>query len=255
MIGQFPLQDLAVGPIWIAVAVFLRIAAACSVLPVFGEQILSVRIKLAIAILLTVALTPAVLPMVEAPVPSLGSFARMLLTETLSGLFLGLMLRMFVFAIQTAGAISAQSTSLSQILGQAGLDPLPAIGHILTMAALALLMATGYHVKAAAFLTLSYEILPMFEFPSPAAIADAGRAQVGRSFALAFTLAAPFIILSVIYNLTLGAINKAMPQLMVAFVGAPVITFGAVATLLVASPFMLTVWITAVEGFLANPFR
>ena len=69
-----------------------------------------------------------------------------------------------------------------------------------------------------------------------------------------FSLAAPFVILSVIYNLTLGAINKAMPQLMVAFVGAPVITFGAIATLLVAAPFMLSVWLTAVEGFLVAPF-
>lgn len=255
MIGQLPLQDLLTTSLWGGLAVFLRIVAAGAVLPVFGEQVLSVRIKLVVAILLTMVIAPAVLPNVSLPDPSLAAFVRMLITETLAGLFLGLMLRMFIFAIQTAGAIAAQSTSLSQLLGSAGMDPLPAIGHILTMAALALLMATGFHVKAAAFLTLSYEILPMMEFPSPSAVAEAGRAQVGRSFGLAFTLAAPFVILSVIYNLALGAINKAMPQLMVAFVGAPVITFGAIATLLVAAPVILSVWLTALEAFLAVPFR
>ncbi|MBP0483337.1 flagellar biosynthetic protein FliR [Sagittula salina] len=249
------IQELMGGTLWAGLAIFLRVAAACAVLPVFGEQVVSVRLKLVVAIMLTLVVMPAVLPVVTLPSPDLVAFVRLLVTETLTGLFFGLMLRTFIFAIQTAGAIAAQSTSLSQLLGQTGMDPLPAVGHILTMAALALLMATGYHVKAAAFLALSYEIVPIMEFPSPAAIAEAGRHRVGQSFGLAFTLAAPFVILSVIYNLTLGAINKAMPQLMVAFVGAPVITFGAIATLLVASPVILTVWITAVEAFLAAPFR
>ncbi|MEQ5869158.1 flagellar biosynthetic protein FliR [Sagittula sp. NFXS13] len=255
MIDVTSLQSLIAEPLWIAFAVFLRIVAAVNVLPVFGEQILSVRIKLVLALMLTLVILPTVAPTLSVPPAGLNGFLRLMATETLSGLFLGLMLRMFIFAIQTAGAIAAQSTSLSQLLGQSGMDPLPAIGHILTMGALALLMTTGYHIKAASFLALSYEILPIMEFPNPSSIAEAGRAQVGRSFALAFTLAAPFVILSVIYNLTLGAINKAMPQLMVAFVGAPVITFGAIATLLVASPFMLAAWLTALEGFLAAPFR
>ncbi|GAA4221863.1 flagellar biosynthetic protein FliR [Sagittula marina] len=255
MIDVTSLQSLIAEPLWIAFAVFLRIVAAVNVLPVFGEQILSVRIKLVLALMLTLVILPTVAPTLSVPPAGLNGFLRLIATETLSGLFLGLMLRMFIFAIQTAGAIAAQSTSLSQLLGQSGMDPLPAIGHILTMGALALLMTTGYHIKAASFLALSYEILPIMEFPNPSSIAEAGRAQVGRSFALAFTLAAPFVILSVIYNLTLGAINKAMPQLMVAFVGAPVITFGAIATLLVASPFMLAAWLTALEGFLAAPFR
>ncbi|MBV6635895.1 MAG: flagellar biosynthetic protein FliR, partial [Mameliella sp.] len=147
------------------------------------------------------------------------------------------------------------STSLSQLMGQSGLDPLPAIGHILTTAALALMMATGFHVKAAAFLVLSYDLLPVMQFPNPADVAEAGRHRVGQSFALAFSLAAPFVLMSVIYNLTLGVINKAMPQLMVAFVGAPVITFGAIALLLVSAPLLLSVWLQAFEAFLAAPFR
>ncbi|WP_370311540.1 flagellar biosynthetic protein FliR [Sagittula sp.] len=248
------LQGLLGDAAWMSLAVFLRIAAILAILPAFGEQVISVRVRLVLALLLTVVVTPAVALVIALPGPSLGAFLRALATETISGLFLGIMLRTFIFAIQTAGAIAAQSTSLSQLLGQSGMDPLPAIGHILTMAALALLMATGFHVNVAAFIVLSYEILPFMEFPNPSAIAEAGRARVAQSFGLAFSLAAPFVILSVIYNLTLGAINKAMPQLMVAFVGAPVITFGAIATLLVAAPFMLSVWLTAVEGFLVAPF-
>jgi len=86
-------------------------------------------------------------------------------------------------------------------------------------------------------------------------VEEAGRQRISESFSLAFRLAAPFVILSVLYNLTLGVINKAMPQLMVAFVGAPVITFGAIALLLISAPIMLAAWLHAFESFLAAPFR
>jgi flagellar biosynthetic protein FliR len=235
--------------------VFLRVASALFVLPALGEQWISVRVRLLLAIMLTAAIAPAVVAALALPEPTFGTFLRALATETLAGLFMGLMLRLFILAIQTAGSIMAQSTSLSQIMGQAGVDPLPAMGHILTIAALALLMATGFHVKAAAYLILSYDILPAFEFPNPGAVADAGRRRVAEAFGLAFSLALPFVILSVLYNLTLGVINKAMPTLMVAFVGAPVITMGSIFMLFLTAPLVLGVWLEAVEIFLAAPFR
>ncbi|MFZ7091059.1 flagellar biosynthetic protein FliR [Primorskyibacter sp. 2E233] len=246
---------LTTSALWGGLIVFLRVGAAMSVLPALGEQMLSVRVKLVLALVLTSVVAPAVLPRIDLPEPGMGSLVAAAVTETLSGLFLGIMLRLFVLAIQTAGSIAAQSTSLAQIFGSQGMDPLPAVGHILTISALALLMATGFHVKAAAYLVLSYDILPPLMFPDPAAVADAGRERIGQSFALGFSLAAPFVILSVLYNLTLGVINKAMPQLMVAFVGAPVITLGSIAMLLLCAPIILTVWLEALEGFLANPFR
>lgn len=255
MIDIQPLVDLVTGSAWAGLLVFLRIGAAMAVLPGLGEQAIPVRTRLVLALMLTAIVAPSVQSTITLPPPAFGTFVKALATESIAGLFLGLMLRLFVLAIQTAGAIAAQSTSLSQLLGQSGMDPMPAIGHILTMAALALMMATGYHVKAAAYLILSYDLIPALSFPNPSDVADAGRQRVAQSFALAFSLAAPFVILSVLYNLTLGVINKAMPQLMVAFVGAPVITFGAIALLLVSAPIMLTVWLHRFDMFLAAPFR
>ncbi|MFW2545436.1 flagellar biosynthetic protein FliR [Primorskyibacter sp. 2E107] len=253
--GLDGLVNLTMSALWGSLIVFFRVAAAMAVLPGLGEQMLSVRIKLVLAIGLTSVVAPAVLPEISLPEPSFGNFVAALMTETLAGLFIGLMLRLFILAIQIAGSIAAQSTSLAQIFGSQGLDPLPAIGHILTLSALALLMATGFHVKAAAYIVLSYDLLAPLQFPDPVAVADAGRQRIAHCFTLGFSLAAPFVIMSVLYNLTLGVINKAMPQLMVAFVGSPVITFGSVAMLLLCSPIILSVWLAAVEAFLANPLR
>lgn len=250
-----PLFDMMSGTLWAGLIVFLRVGAAMAVLPALGEQTLSVRVKLVVGLMLATAISPAVTPTIDLPPPILASFMRAVVTESIAGLFIGIMLRTFVMAIQTAGSIASQSTSLAQLFSQAGMEPLPALANILTMGALALLMTTGFHVKAAAFLILSYEYLPALEFPNASHLAEAGKTRVAETFSLAFSLAAPFVILSVIYNLALGFINKAMPQLMVAFVGAPVITFGSIAMLLVSSPVILTAWMHALEAFLSAPFR
>ena len=100
----------------------------------------------------------------------------------------------------------------------------------------------------------SYVLLPIGLFSDGSDVADWGLAQVAHAFELAFVLAAPFVLMSVLYNLALGVINKAMPQLMVAFVGAPVITLGGLFLLFLAAPTMLGIWLSALDGFMADPF-
>lgn len=238
--------------IWHGFAVFLRVAAITALLPAFGEQAVPTRIKLAIALAFTLIVAPAI-PISLSDI-TVANIAVIILSEVLSGVIIGLGLRLFILALQTAGSIAAQSTSLSQVLGGAAVDPLPAMGYILIVAGIALAVMLGLHFKAAQLIIISYDFLPFGRFHDSGQIADWGVQQISRAFALAFTLAAPFVILSVLYNLALGAINRAMPQLMVAFVGAPLITFGGLALLFVAAPFMLMFWIEAMDNFLANPF-
>ena len=243
---------LAQSQLWFGFIVFLRVAAAVSLLPGFGEQSVPMRIKLAIAVAFTVIVAASL----STPLPafSFGSLAVLALTETLAGVMIGLGVRLFILALQTAGAIAAQSTSLSQILGGAAVQPLPAIGYVLTVGAIALAVMAGLHIKAAQLLIHSYVLLPMGLFSGGSDVADWGLSQVVRAFELAFVLAAPFVLMSVLYNLALGVINKAMPQLMVAFVGAPVITLGGLLLLFLAAPTMLSVWLSALDQFMANPF-
>ncbi|WP_227269032.1 flagellar biosynthetic protein FliR [Roseobacter weihaiensis] len=239
--------------LWHGFIVFLRVGAMTALLPGFGEQTVPTRIKLVVALCFTLIVAPA-LP-ISPPPAGMGETFLLIGTETLSGLALGLGLRLFILALQTAGSIAAQSTSLSQVLGGAAVDPLPAMGYILIVAGLALAVMTGLHVKAAQLIILSYDFLPTGRFVAASQISEWGVHQVAQAFSLAFTLAAPFVILSVLYNFALGAINRAMPQLMVAFVGAPVITLGGLALLMVSAPYMLTVWINEMDRFLADPFR
>lgn len=234
--------------LWHGFLIFVRVGAALSLMPGFGEQSVPAQVKLGLAIAATLATAPLIQPFGGDPWV-LSSGVRYIATETLSGLMCGIGLRFFIFALQTAGAIAAQSTSLSQILG-ASAEPMPAIGHLLVIGGLALAMVTGLHVKFLIYLTESYELLPPGHFPLVSVVTEWGIGQVTHSFSLALRLAAPFVIISLLYNLALGAINRAMPQLMVAFVGAPAITAGGLVLLALLTPVILWAWIEAMQIYL-----
>lgn len=161
---------------WLGFIVFLRVAAMISALPGLGEQSVSVRVKLVLSLLLATIVLPVAAEKIPGIEPGYGNVLYVILTESVCGLILGLWLRLLMHALQTAGSIAAQSTSLAQLLGNAGADPMPAIGHILTVSALALLMITGFHVKIAAYVIQSYDLLPALQFPGPERYRASGQA-------------------------------------------------------------------------------
>ena len=122
------------------------------------------------------------------------------------------------------------------------------------LAGLTLAVMSGLHIHLVETFLQSYSVLPAGVFPLAGDAAAWGVARVAATFSLAFSLAAPFLIASLLYNVALGVINKAMPQLMVAFVGAPAITFGGLFLLLITAPFILPLWFAAFEATLSDPF-
>lgn len=254
MTGIAEILRLSTDLLWLNFIVFLRVGPVMSLFPGIGEQSVPRRIKLVLALAFTIVISPVLAPqlapMVESPPP----LAWLILTETGVGLMIGIGIRLFIMALQTAGSIAAQSTSLSQILGGVSATPLPAFGHLLVFGGLALVMMLNLHVRVAEMMVLTYGLFPVAELPDAGSVSMWGIHRIASAFALAFTLAAPFVIVSVLYNLTLGIINRAMPQLMVVFVGAPVITATGLILLMLLAPTMLNIWVQALQTFISNPF-
>jgi flagellar biosynthetic protein FliR len=233
-----------------AFAVFLRVGGLLAVLPAFGEQSVPVRVRLAIAL----AFTAVVLPAVADGLPDLRYPGALFLSEVAAGLILGLGLRLLIMALMMAGTLAAQSASVSQLFGGAAPEPQPAFANLFVMAGLALAVMSGLHVRAAELLILSYDILPAGRPPLPGDVAQWGLGRVSHAFGLAFSLAAPFVLAALIYNLALGVINRAMPQMMVALVGAPALSLGALALLAITAPALMQAWMAALSAGLAQPF-
>ncbi|MEM8791477.1 MAG: flagellar biosynthetic protein FliR [Pseudomonadota bacterium] len=257
LLGQ--VLDFGAAEIYALIAVFTRVGAAIALLPGFGEMTLPTRVRLGAAIAFTLIVWPVVepgtLPRAEEGTRDAFELLWIMGAEAIAGLLLGLAIRLMIMVLQLAGSIAAQSTSVAQIFG-AGVtpDPMPAIGNFLTIAGIALAMTMDLHVKAAIALIGSYEVIPFGAFPLGPDVALWGAARAMAAFALAFSLAAPFVIAALLYNLALGAINRAMPQLMVALVGAPAITGLTLFFLWAAAPVILLHWAGRLDDVLAYPF-
>ena len=253
MTGLEGLIGLAQDMLWLHALVFVRVTPMIALFPGFGESAVPVRLKLGLALAMTAITAPALAPELGTLLATRPDPVGLILTETAIGLMLGIGIRLFVLALQTAGSIAAQSTSLAQILGGASITPMPAIGHLLVTGALALAMILGLHLRLAEFVIESYRLFPPARVPGAAGVAAWGTGRVAHAFGLAFTLAAPFVIASMLYNLTLGVINRAMPQLMVVFVGAPAITAAGLVLLFLLAPAIIGIWAAGLGAFLADP--
>ena len=250
-----PLIDVARGAVLVAVAVFARVGAAVALMPGFGETSLPIRLKLGAALAFAVIVWPAVPVPATLPAGDFAGFGLVLLAEAVAGVLLGLSVRLLIFSLQMAGAMAAQSTSIAQMFGEGLMaDPQPAYSNLLAVGGIALAFALGLPVHVAASLIDSYATLPFGQFPLGSDVASWGSERVGRAFGTALSLALPFVLMAFAYNVALGAINRAMPQLMVAFVGAPAITGGALLMMGLATPFILQVWGLRLLDVLADPF-
>lgn len=245
MIAAFlALHDIVVPLLAGFLTVFLRVGGMMLLLPGLGDRMIPTRIRLVVALALTAAVTPAV------DVP--GTFATdIILTETIIGLAFGAALRFIAQALIMAGMMAAQLTSLAQLFGT--VEPSSAIGNLLNIAGLCLIMAAGLHLHIVSLLIHTYDVMPLGMVMPGGDVAQWGISRLAHAFGFAFALAAPFALGALLYNVAMGVINRAMPQLMVALVGAPAITGASAVILLLAAPFILTAWKTAMLAVLANP--
>ncbi len=242
--GLLALEDVAAPILAQLFAVFLRIGGLMLMLPGLGDRMIPARVRLMAAFALTAAVAPSV------PAPDLlgPSFVAIEITV---GLALGAVLRFVAMALTMAGMMAAQLTSLAQLFGT--VEPSSAIGNVLNLAGLALIMASGLPLMVVEVMIRSYDVLPQGIALAGADLARWGISRVAQAFGLAFALAAPFALAALIYNAAMGVINRAMPQLMVALVGAPAITGATGVLLFLAAPLLLSVWRTAMIAALGDP--
>lgn len=234
--------------------IFGRVAACISVLPGIGQRNFSMRLKLVLSCLSSIFLFN-VLPHDDSnAVFQLSNFFNRLFFESVVGLLYGLQVRILFFSIQAAGTIAAQSTSLSQLLGQSGSEPLPAISHILSISALGFLMISGFGAKLMYYISSSYDLVPTATLNDVMIFLKIYPEWISSFFSMSFSLAAPFLLTSLLYNCSLGIINRAMPQLMVAFVGAPLITLASVGLIFATAPIILKYWISFVDYLLLGAY-
>ena len=203
--------------------VFARVGAMVMLLPGLGESNIPVRIKLGIALLLTLIILPLHRTAYQVDLTSMAALGVLMVHELIIGIVLGATARVTLSALAVAGSVIAQQlglgfvTAVDPTQGQQGL----LIGNFLTVLGVTLLFATDSHYLVIAALSESYRIFsPGESLPSGDVAALATRA-FAAAFKIGMQLSAPFLVFGLVFNIGLGVLARLMPSMQVYFVGVP----------------------------------
>lgn len=203
--------------------VFARIGAMVMLLPGFGEVFIPVRVKLAIALLLTLIILPLHRAAYHVDMQSVAPLAVLMVHEIIIGVVLGATARVTLAALQVAGSIIAQQlglgfvTSIDPTQGQQG----ALMGNFLTLLGIALLFATDTHYLVIAALNDSYKIFSPGELMPSGDVAALATRAFAAAFKIGLQLSAPFLVFGLVFNIGLGVLARLMPQMQVYFIGVP----------------------------------
>jgi flagellar biosynthetic protein FliR len=216
---------------------FCRIGGCLMLMPGFSSSRVPVQVRLFIALAVTLALTPLLLPAMGAVVPGITppQVLHLIFSETLIGLLIGLIGRLFYMALQFMAVAAAQFAGYGAMAGAPVEDtePVPAFATFVTLTATVLLFVTDQHWEVLRALLASYAALPVSEPVaselSLARITDA----FSTTFLLALQITSPFIVYALIINLMVGIANKLVPQIPVFFIAMPFVLAGGLLLLYV----------------------
>jgi len=255
------LDDLAqimmpfMGSIFAVVAIFTRMSTFLFLVPTLGERTVSVRLRLIVALVLSFMIIPNVLAAGTPPMPTLGAAVAIFGKEAVFGAFMGLSLRLMVFVLQVLGNIVSQMMSISQPLGEGiATEPNTTLSTAFMLAGVTLLVTLDFHIEAVGIFQRSYEIFPLGMKPDFDAMAYNLTDTAVGVFQISLSLAFPFLLLNFIYNLLLGFVNRAMPQLLVSFVGMPAMIGIGMILLSLSIGIMMTLWVGHMQGHTNSMF-
>lgn len=236
--------------------VLCRCAAAVMLLPGLGESEPPAILRAGLAIGITILLVPLVSGLMPPEPASIWRLAAMVAAELLAGGVLGWLARLVALALPAAGQVISLMTGLSSVLQP---DPTlgaqsAAIGRLFNLLAPVLILSTGLYALPLGALANSYAVFPAGGAIAPGDLAQTAVRAVSASFSLAFRLASPFVLLSLIWQVALGLLARLVPQIQVYFAALPGQVLGGLLLLALLGAPIVHAWLAAVhEGFLALP--
>jgi flagellar biosynthesis protein FliR len=228
---------------------FCRIGGCLLTIPGLSTARVAPQIRVLLALALTVALGPIVLPEVDGlQSGSLPDFVRLIVLETIIGVALGLAARMYMLALGFGASAIGASIGF-QGLNSVGIDeaePQAALVTFVTIAALTVMFLMDFHHSVIRGLIESYNVLPVSANPSAVGLLTNLADTLTDSFLVVLGLSSPFIAYALLVNLLFGLLNKLTPQIPVYFVSMPFVIFGGLLLAFFVLPAVLSLF---VQGF------
>ncbi|KTF70608.1 flagellar biosynthetic protein FliR [Sphingomonas sp. HT-1] len=203
--------------------VFARVGAVLMLLPVFGEDAIPGRIRLFIAFAMSAAMYGLIGAPARMAVEAGAILPAVLVTELITGLAMGMIVKILFFAISMAGSLISMQIGLSAAVmfdpSQSGQAPI--LSKLVGLVAALTCMGMQVHHLWLGAIVHSYQSFPIGGMPPMHDFAELAVQAIERSMTLGISLAAPFLVYGIVFNVALGLAARVAPAIQVFFIAQP----------------------------------
>ncbi len=224
------------------ILLFTRISGFFAFMPFFSHSSISVNIKTALVLYLTILFFPVA--KLSGSDINTTNILFFVLSELFIGFIAGLLLNLAFYALSLAGG------QISMIMGfsmTTVFDPLshtntPIVSNALTLIALLILLTFNGDHLILLFLSQTVDSITLGSFYPDSNIADYLITGVASMFKVGLILAFPIIALSLLSDIIFGMLMKTMPQFNLLVVGFPIKIFLSILVLTAVLSSMMAIF-------------
>jgi flagellar biosynthetic protein FliR len=233
---------ISVDQIEIFILIFMRIAAMVFMAPIFGSELIPVRLKASLAVVIAFLLFQWVKVLQPVPPLSLCDLALALSGEFALGASLGYMFSLIFSAVMLAGQVGGfqMGFGIANVIDPLSSNQLSVISLFKNVIALLVFLSINAHHWILWILAESFDRIPLMNFFLSANHVERIIQLVGQMFLIAIKIAAPFMAVSLFTSVAMGLIARTVPQINVFIVGFPLQIAVGLFALGVSLPFIIS---------------
>nr|WP_281354679.1 flagellar biosynthetic protein FliR [Roseospira navarrensis] len=225
--------------------VFARLGIVMMLLPGFGAAYITARTRLAFSLPLALVILPTVAPALPPPPESASVLVFLLVSEVLVGVYLAFVVLLFQAALHLGGTSIGFAGGL---MHARAFDPVtaqssPMMVNFMILVSIVLIFAVDLHHLFIEAVVHSYSLFPPGVLPPPGDFVSYATDVLDRSFRVGWQLAAPVVVFSFVFFVSMGIISRLMPQMNVFFVGLPLNILLGLAMVFLTLPAIMLVYL------------
>lgn len=194
--------------------VFARLAGLCLFVPVIGGLGLTVRMRLGLALLITILLLPTIAAQSTGAIPSVLGLVLIAAAEFGCGCLLAAAVQLVIAGFQLAGQYIGQVAGLdwAQVIDPASGQETSGLAVFVERFTLAMFLILGGHRQLLSAVLDSFRMLPVAGIEDRLASLGAVIALAGNTFALALRISAPVVAAVLLAIWLLAILSRSLPQ-------------------------------------------
>jgi flagellar biosynthetic protein FliR len=193
-------------------------------MPLFGERLVPIRVKLAISFFLALLLFPVIPATAVHLADNVLDYSLQMAGEILIGVILGLAPRLILAGIQLAGQVIGfqMGFAIANIVDPVTSAQVSIIAELYYLIAMLMFLAFDFHHILIGALVESFTLVSPLGFVLRGELVGSLAQFSGNLFLVSVKIGAPVIVALTLLNVSLGIVSRTVPQINIFIVGFPV---------------------------------